>query len=386
MPMFNFGGPQAQLPATAAPGTIMRGPDGQNYQFAQTSGMMSASGAPAGGTGWIQTNTQPRGGFLQQLLAPENAMPIAAALMGQNGNMGNVSNAFSAYGQTAAQTAGKNKTLDFFRKQAPEFAQMVEAGMPVNEAWQTYTQQRYAKEPKGQGFINAGGGNLFNSETGEWVSAPGGGSEGVAGLTPVWLQDETGNPVLGQMTKDGKVIRSEIGQGLTPVGPYQKGFESSRDTAEGKVIGEAAGALPGVSLMADKINQQVEDLKTDSALPNVLGPIDSRTPNIRPDSKIDAIRGGAFLQARQMLKGGGAITDYEGQKAEAAYARLNQAQSEEDFKAALDEFNFYVQQGLQKLQSQAGQQRMGGGMPQQAAPAPQGGNRTQSGVSWTVEP
>jgi len=145
MPMFNFGGPQAQLPATAAPGTIMRGPDGQNYQFAQTSGMMSASGAPAGGTGWIQTNTQPRGGFLQQLLAPENAMPIAAALMGQQGNGQNFSNAMSAYGQTAAQTAGKNKTLDFFRKQAPEFAQMVEAGMPVNEAWQTYTQQRYAK-------------------------------------------------------------------------------------------------------------------------------------------------------------------------------------------------------------------------------------------------
>lgn len=351
MPMFNFGG-QAQLP-----------------QQAQPQG----------------------GGFLQQLLAPENAMPIAAALMGQQGNGQNFANAFSAYGQTAAQTAGKNRTLDFFRKNAPEYAEMVDAGMPLNEAWQTYTQQRYAKTPKGQGFINAGGGNLFNSETGEWVSAPGGGSEGVAGLTPVWLQDENGNPVLGQMTKDGKVIRSEIGDGLTPVGPYQKGFESSRGNAEGKVVGEAAGALPGVSQMAEKINQQVEDLKTDSALPNVLGPIDSRTPNIRPDSvraqsKIDAIRGGAFLQARQMLKGGGAITDYEGQKAEAAYARLNQAQSEEDFKAALDEFNFYVQQGLQKLQAQAGQQRMGGGMPQRSAPAPQGANRTQSGVTWTVEP
>lgn len=106
MPMFNFGG-QAQLPQQAQP--------------------------------------QQGGGFLQQLLAPENAMPIAAALMGQQGNGQNFSNAMSAYGQTAAQTAGKNKTLDFFRKQAPEFAQMVEAGMPVNEAWQTYTQQRYAK-------------------------------------------------------------------------------------------------------------------------------------------------------------------------------------------------------------------------------------------------
>ena len=75
MPMFNFGG-QAQLPQQAQP--------------------------------------QQGGGFLQQLLAPENAMPIAAALMGQQGNGQNFSNAMSAYGQTAAQTAGKNKTLDFF--------------------------------------------------------------------------------------------------------------------------------------------------------------------------------------------------------------------------------------------------------------------------------
>lgn len=337
MPMFNFG-QQAQVPMQAQP---------------------------------------QQGGFLQQLLAPETAMPIAAALMGQNGNAANFGNAFQAFGQTAAQTAGKNRTLDFFRKQAPEFAQMIEGGMPVDEAWSAYTRQRYAQ--KGQGFINAGGGNLFNTETGEWVSAPGGGVEAVAGLTPVWLQDENGNPVLGQATKDGKIIRSEMPDGLTPVSPYQKNFEGSRGTAEGKVIGEAAGALPGVSQMAQHINQQVQDLKSDSSLPNVLGPLDSRTPNLLPgsvraQSKIDAIRGGAFLQARQMLKGGGAITDYEGQKAEAAYARLNQAQSEEDFKAALDEFNFYVQQGLQKLQAQAGQQRLGSG----PMTAPSGGDDYKS--------
>ncbi len=383
MPMFNFGGPQAQLPATAAPGTIMRGPDGQNYQFAQTSGMMSASGAPAGGTGWIQTNTQPRGGFLQQLLAPENAMPIAAALMGQNGNMGNVSNAFSAYGQTAAQTAGKNKTLDFFRKNAPEYAEMVDAGMPLNEAWQTYTQQRYAKTPQGQGFINAGAGNLFNTETGEWVSAPGGGSEGVAGLNPVLLEDEDGNPVVGQLTKDGRLIRSEIPAGLRPVSPYQKSFEAGRGTAEGKATGEAAGALPGATQLAENINQQVNDLKSDPYLPSMLGPVNSRLPNLTTDAarvqdKINQIKGGAFLNGRQALKGGGAITDFESGKAEAAYARLNQAQSEEDFKAALDDFNFYVQQGLQKLQAQAGQQRLGGG--------PAGAPQSQGGIRFRFNP
>ncbi len=130
MPMFNFGG-QAQLP-----------------QQAQPQG----------------------GGFLQQLLAPENAMPIAAALLGQQGNGQNFSNAMSAYGQTAAQTAGKNRTLDFFRKQAPEYAQMVEAGMPIDAAWKTYTEQRYAQ--KGQGLINAGDGNIYDPKSGNWITAP----------------------------------------------------------------------------------------------------------------------------------------------------------------------------------------------------------------------
>ena len=126
-----------------------------------------------GGQAQVPQQAQPQGGgFLQQLLAPENAMPIAAALMGQQGNGQNFSNAMSAYGQTAAQTAGKNKTLDFFRKQAPEFAEMVDAGMPVTEAWQTYTQQRYAKEPKGSGLINAGDGNIYDPNKGEWLTAP----------------------------------------------------------------------------------------------------------------------------------------------------------------------------------------------------------------------
>jgi hypothetical protein len=132
----------------------------------------------------------------------------------------------------------------------------------------------------------------------------------------------------------------------------------------------------------------------------MVGPVYGRLPNMTADAervqqKIDQLKGGAFLQARQALKGGGAITDYEGKKAEEAYTRLSQAQSEGDFKAALDEFNYYVQQGLAKLQSQAGQRPLyqGGGMGQQQAPgmpqapaSPAGMNQTSSGVKWSVAP
>lgn len=322
---------------------------------------------------------------LQRLLSPEMLMAMGSGLMGNQGNMNNVGQAMAnavpvmaMQRQTQAQTAERNKTLDYFRANSPEYAAMIEAGMEPTEALSLYARQRFAKPEKGQGFINAGGGHLYDTETGQWVSAPGGGSEGTAGLMPVWLQDEQGNPVLGQMTKDGKVIRSEMDEGLTPVGPYQKSFETKRGEAAGKATGEAAGALPGASMTAQRVAQQVEDLKTDPYLENMLGPVNSRLPNVTQDSarvqgRLNQLQGGAFLEARQALKGGGAITDYEGQKAEQAYARLNQAQSPEDFRAALDEFNYYVQQGLAKLQAQASQQQMGGGYPgaAPAAPGPQ---------------
>lgn len=334
---------------------------------------------------------QPQGGFgsrLRGLLDPEVALPVAGALLGNQGNAGNFGSALMQLGQGMGQKKKRNATLELLQRDAPDLAEAIAKGvLDPSTAYEMYVKQRYAQKPKGQGFINAGGGNLFNADTGEWVSAPGGGAEGVAGLQPVWLEDENGNAILGQPTKDGKIIRSEMPEGLRPVSPYQRNFEGSRGTAEGKVIGEAAGALPGVSAMAQNVAKQVEDLKTDPYLPRMLGPVDSWLPNVTQDAarvqgKIAQLQGGAFLQARQLLKGGGAITDYEGQKAEAAFARLSQAQSEEDFKAALDDFNYFVQQGLQKLEMQAGQQRMGDGYPTGA----QGGNRTTGGVQWSVEP
>jgi hypothetical protein len=334
---------------------------------------------------------QPSG--LQQLFQPETAMPIAAALLGNQGNAQNFGNAFAAYGTAKAQTAKQNKTMDFFNKNAPEYAQMVQAGMPVEEAWKSYTQQKYAQ--KGQGIVNAGGGNLYDAQTGQWLSAPGGGVSSKAGLQMVWLRDmKTGKPVPGQLRQDGSIVRSSLPDGVEAVAPYDVNFDKSAGTAAGTVSGAAAGALPGATQMASQINTQIEDLKNDPYLPNMVGPVASHLPNLSGDAnrvqgKMDQIQGGAFLQARAMLKGGGAITDYEGKKAEEAFTRLSAAQNVDDYKAALDEFNYYVQAGLAKLQSQAGQRPLyqGGGMGQQQAPASApSGNTTQTGITWSVGP
>ena len=104
---------------------------------------------------------------------------------------------------------------------------------------------------------------------------------------------------------------------------------------------------------------QIDALLFDPALGKALG-IEGflRTPfaqlgldtdTARVKARIDQIKGGAFLQAFESLKGGGQITELEGQKAEAAQSRLNTAQREEDFRDALNEFRFYIDQGIRRL-------------------------------------
>ena len=91
----------------------------------------------------------------------------------------------------------------------------------------------------------------------------------------------------------------------------------------------------------------------------MVGPIQGRLPNISAasqtfQSKLNQLSGQAFLSARQALKGGGAITDFESKKAEEAYLRMNTYQDDEEFKTALKDFKDAVQLGYQKLQATSG--------------------------------
>lgn len=63
----------------------------------------------------------------------------------------------------------------------------------------------------------------------------------------------------------------------------------------------------------------------------------------------DQIGGKAFLQAFESLKGGGQITEVEGKKATDAIARLNTAQSTEEYRAALSEFREVVDKGYERM-------------------------------------
>ena len=112
----------------------------------------------------------------------------------------------------------------------------------------------------------------------------------------------------------------------------------------------------GMEMLAD-----IDSLMGDEGLKNIVG-IEGiftealnkfnlgalRGDAARARSKLNKIKGGAFLKAFESLKGGGQITELEGKKAEQAQSRLETALNYSDFLDALEEFRFYVDIGIRR--------------------------------------
>lgn len=88
-------------------------------------------------------------------------------------------------------------------------------------------------------------------------------------------------------------------------------------------------------------------------------------------ARLGEIQGGAFLQAFNTLKGGGSITEKEGEKATQAINRMSTAQSEKEFNTAAREYQEVLRTGITRAKTKA-QSLSSGGIPtgrQNAAPA-----------------
>lgn len=67
------------------------------------------------------------------------------------------------------------------------------------------------------------------------------------------------------------------------------------------------------------------------------------------------IEGKAFLEAFNALKGGGSITEKEGEKATAAIMRMNKASNEKEYISAARELQGIMRRGVERAQAKAGQ-------------------------------
>lgn len=120
-----------------------------------------------------------------------------------------------------------------------------------------------------------------------------------------------------------------------------------------KKVGEAAGTkvaeAPSAIVSADQMLDSIDGVLKHPGLrmgTGLTGTVLSKVPGTDAydfAQRADQLKGQAFLQAFQTLKGGGQITEVEGKKATDAIARLNTAQSEDAYRTALGDLRGIVQ-------------------------------------------
>jgi hypothetical protein len=201
----------------------------------------------------------------------------------------------------------------------------------------------------------------------------------------------------------GVALGSRGGVGNAPAGSVIRQFTTpeeeaaARATAAGAEAGakttatagaEAQANLPGVEYKADQIISTIEKFRDHPGTPQIYGgwslvPIVPGTDRAGAASYLDQIGGQAFLQAFESLKGGGQITEIEGNKATIALTRLNKRGiSFEEAKEAMDEFVTQARKGVALARRRAGQTapvRPGQTAPGAAAPPAAGTSKT---VNW----
>ncbi|MFC3706043.1 hypothetical protein ACFOOL_14920 [Devosia honganensis] len=146
--------------------------------------------------------------------------------------------------------------------------------------------------------------------------------------------------------------------GITPI----DNFGAAQDTALGKVIGEAAAGkileLPQTLATSNNMIASIDGILNDPALDVSTGWLSwmqgvPGTEQYRFGQRALQLQGQAFLQAFESLKGGGQITEIEGQKAEQAIGRLSTAQNPADYRAALNELKSVIEAAKQRAISGA---------------------------------
>lgn len=212
------------------------------------------------------------------------------------------------------QAQQRGQTYDFFAQNAPEYAAMIDAGLPVQTAWSEYVKSRGGGER--QGLMNAGDGMIYDPNSGEWLTAP-----NRAARPPqieTFYDETSGQPynaqwnaetgswdrVGGVKAPSGMSITTNpdgtvsVTQGSTGGGKMTE--QNSKDMVYAK---RAAGALPIIDKMGDALTSAGEAVG--GSVPAVGNYLKS------PEYQQAEQAGKEFLQAILRKDTGAAITAQE---------------------------------------------------------------------------
>ncbi len=207
---------------------------------------------------------------------------------------------------------------------------------------------------------------VLNPETGQYqmlqLSARGAPSvvplpEGFEPVRPMTFQD-VGPQILGfQQGMARPAVAVE--KGVTPEAAPATRAAQATAVQEAQTTQEARERLPEVQSQAARTLRYIDELAAHPGLESATGlssllPVIPGTERAAFEARKEQLIGTAFLQAYEGLRGGGQITEIEGQKAEQSIARMQSALSREDFEAALQDFREIVQSGLERARKKAG--------------------------------
>ncbi|WP_305986469.1 hypothetical protein [Roseibium sp. MMSF_3544] len=235
----------------------------------------------------------------------------------------------------------QNQTANWLRKNAPEYA-----NLPPDQALKLYMAQN-----RPGGGTSYGKNPVFftDKETNELGIAVIGDDASVRRLDTSGMQLEPGIRTVDTGTGTA-ILNNRTGGVQSTIDKDIAGAKSQEvvGKAEGEKIAGRASALAQVDEMLDAIDGVLdapgrEYVTGFSGIFNApFGLALPGTDSANFLARLEQLKGKAFLQAFETLKGGGQITEREGLAAQNAIARLQTSQSDEEFKAALEELRQIV--------------------------------------------
>ena len=130
---------------------------------------------------------------------------------------------------------------------------------------------------------------------------------------------------------------------------------------QAKIVSKNIADAPDAIAKADDALKTIEKIRTHPGrkiATGIMGLVPEAllagTPGADFIGLVEQVKGKAFLEAYQALKGGGAISEPEGRKAEQALARLQRTQSGPGFDEALKDFADVLTAARQRIADKAG--------------------------------
>jgi len=166
------------------------------------------------------------------------------------------------------------------------------------------------------------------------------------------VQPMAGAPEAGGAMKYGE----EAGKQRAEL-EYQPQIDTAKAVA--KDVATAKTSVGGYGQDVANNIQLIDNLLASKGFEGAVGPVSSRLPTFTEDTAnaeamLEQVKGGAFLDSIQEMRGLGALSNAEGEAATRAATRMKAANSEQGFREAAEDYKAIMRAGLARMQAKAG--------------------------------